>query len=80
MSPVNSQAAGLISLNIVLPLTATVAVALRMVSIRVRKRTLQAHDFLCVLSLVRIAPMTAGSVSYVQTALFVWIYYRSHGW
>ena len=52
MGAVTAPAAKLIALDIVLLALATGAVTLRMISIRIRRRTLKAHDSLCLFSLV----------------------------
>lgn len=52
MGNVSSPAARIISLSAVLLAIATGAVTLRILSTRIRKRKLQVHDLLCILSLV----------------------------
>lgn len=52
MGAVTAPAAKLITFNVILTVLASGAVALRIISKRIRQRPWQAHDLLCMFSLV----------------------------
>lgn len=78
MGAVTAPAARLIALNLILLVLATVAVALRVISTRIRHRKWQAHDSLCMFSLVSVwGPIESQRTDGVE-ALFDRVYNQSN--